>query len=449
MTAPTDDDPYAPLRPGPDTTERAPMWERYRRYLEAPPHLTVEWSDHETGARGWLVINSLRGGAAGGGTRMRPSLTREEVVYLAKAMELKFAFSGPLIGGGKSGIAFDPSDPRREDVLRRWFAAIRPYLATCYGTGGDVAVDEERDVVPLCRELGLAHPQEGVIRGHMGATADEVRAALERVAGGVATPVEDPGLGVPGGGFTVSDLITGWGLARATARCLELRGESLEGKRIIVEGFGNVGAAAVLYATRAGARAVGIVDAESGLAAPDGLDAADVESLMRRRVGRLIPEHPLRRQGREREAVYRVPADVFIPAAISGSVGPERLDELADAGVGVIASGANQPFAEARLGDSHVQRSADARFTVVPDIIGSLGMARAFQYFMARGDERGGWSDDPLSVFDVVGRTVEDALEHAWGAAGGPHGLLAAALGIALDQRAGGPSPEHEVAEAR
>jgi glutamate dehydrogenase (NAD(P)+) len=378
---------------------------------------------------------------------MRPSLTREEVVYLAKAMELKFAFSGPLIGGGKSGIAFDPSDARREDVLRRWFAAIRPYLASCYGTGGDVAVDEERDVVPLCRELGLVHPQEGVIRGHMGASADEVRAALERVAQGVAAPVEDPELGVPGGGFTVSDLITGWGLARATARCLDLRGEALDGSRIIVEGFGNVGAAAALYATRAGARAVGIVDAESGLAAPDGLDAAEVEELVLRRAGRLIPEHPLRRGGREREAAYRVPADVFIPAAISGSVGPERLEELADVGVRVIGCGANQPFAEVGLGYSRVQRWADARFSVVPDIIGSLGMARAFQYFMARGDERGRWSDDPLSVFDVVRESVEDALEHAWAAAGGPHGLLAGALGIALDQRAEGPNTQREVAE--
>jgi glutamate dehydrogenase/leucine dehydrogenase len=66
----------------------------------------------ETGARAWLVINSLRGGAAGGGTRMRLGLDPREVIYLAKAMELKFSISGPPIGGAKTGIDFDPLDPR-------------------------------------------------------------------------------------------------------------------------------------------------------------------------------------------------------------------------------------------------------------------------------------------------------------------------------------------------
>ena len=53
----------------------------------------MEWTDAPTGARGWLVLNSLRGGAAGGGTRMRKGLGPDEVTWLAKGMELKFAFS--------------------------------------------------------------------------------------------------------------------------------------------------------------------------------------------------------------------------------------------------------------------------------------------------------------------------------------------------------------------
>ena len=100
-------------------------WERYARFFRAPPEVVFEWNDAETPARGWLVINSLRGGAAGGGTRMHPDVTRDEVTFLAKAMELKFAYAGPPIGGAKSGIRFDPADPRKADVLRRWFAAIR------------------------------------------------------------------------------------------------------------------------------------------------------------------------------------------------------------------------------------------------------------------------------------------------------------------------------------
>src|SRR6056297_4273455 len=112
-----------------------------KEYINEPPQIVFEWHDTETSARGWVVINSLKNGAAGGGTRMRKGLSKEEVVSLAKVMEVKFSVSGPPIGGAKSGIDFDPADPRRNEVLRRWFEAMRPYLASVYGTAGDLNVD--------------------------------------------------------------------------------------------------------------------------------------------------------------------------------------------------------------------------------------------------------------------------------------------------------------------
>jgi len=79
-----------------------------------------------TEAQGWVVINSLRGGAAGRGTRMRAGLDRNEVESLAKTMEVKFTVAGPSIGGAKSGINFDPTDPRKSGVLQRWYKAVTP-----------------------------------------------------------------------------------------------------------------------------------------------------------------------------------------------------------------------------------------------------------------------------------------------------------------------------------
>ena len=75
--------------------------------------------DSLTDAKGWIVINSLRGGAAGGGTRMRKGLDKYEVLSLAKTMEIKFTVCGPDIGGAKSGIDFDPLDPRKKDVFKK------------------------------------------------------------------------------------------------------------------------------------------------------------------------------------------------------------------------------------------------------------------------------------------------------------------------------------------
>ena len=99
------------------------------------PEVVFEWKDDETEAEGWVVINSLRGGAAGGGTRMRKGLDRKEVESLAKTMEVKFTVSGPNIGGAKSGINFDPQDSRKQGVLKRWYKAVIPLLKHYYGTG--------------------------------------------------------------------------------------------------------------------------------------------------------------------------------------------------------------------------------------------------------------------------------------------------------------------------
>lgn len=396
--------------------------------------MVLEWRDTETDARGWLVLNSLRGGAAGGGTRLRAELTREEVTYLAKAMELKFAFSGPQIGGAKSGIAFDPADPRRRDVLRRWFRAIHPLLREVYGTGGDVNVDEQRDVLPLCQEMGLAHPQQGVVKGHLGARSDAIERADASLRTGLSLAVDDPRLGVRGVQFCVADLITGYGVARAAARALAGPGADaancLDGVRVIVEGFGNVGGPAALYLARMGARIVGISDAVSGLASVDGLDADAVEDLIRRRNLRDLPDHPLRRTGPGREDVYQVPADLFVPAAVSGSLDTGRLRQLREAGITTFVSGANQPVREARLGDTRNIQGADAEFSIVADVIGSMGMARAFHFLMAEGPV-----GCPQEVFEAVGHTMEDAVSDVIDRHGGlKPGLLAETLAFALDR---------------
>lgn len=413
------------------TPVRAPshaVWQRYGAYLRRPPQVVVEWNDTETEARGWLVINSLRGGAAGGGTRMRPGLTRREVTYLAKTMELKFAYSGPHIGGAKSGIDFDPTDPRRDGVLRRWFAAVAPYLAACYGTGGDLNVDEVRDVIPCCAGIGLSHPQEGIVRGHLGRAGSGVDAALDALDEGVQAVVTGPD-GVAGTELSVADMVTGYGLARAIIRFYEARGESVEGKRVLVEGFGAVGGPCALYLARAGARIVAIADRDKALVEPRGLDAAETERVLIHRDDKLLGPDPRLLYGAERERFWRTDADIFVAAAASGTLDLDALAVLAARGVRMIACGANQPFRESSLGNTRVQRQFDRRFTVIPDVIGNCGMARAFSYLMTDGFSGTG----PL--FEAVDRTITRSLYDVLERNGGrPTGLLGAAFDHAMER---------------
>ena len=125
------------------------MKDLLKKFENKEPEIIFNWKDSETEAEGWTVINSLRGGAAGGGTRMRKGLDVNEVLSLAKTMEVKFSVSGPAIGGAKSGINFDPNDPRKKGVLQRWYKAVSPLLKSYYGTGGDLNVDEIHEVIPI------------------------------------------------------------------------------------------------------------------------------------------------------------------------------------------------------------------------------------------------------------------------------------------------------------
>ena len=405
------------------------MWDRYNAYLQRPPELMVAWQDSETEARGWLVINSLRGGAAGGGTRMRTGANAREVGYLAKTMELKFALAGPAIGGAKSAIDFDPRDPRKRDVLRRWYRAIAPYLRAHYGTGGDLNVDEVTEVVPIIQELGISHPQEGVVRGHLQPDEERFGRVIRTLDEGVEAPVSGS-LGVGDTTLAVADMITGYGVARSVIHYRQRLGLPMDGARVVLEGFGNVGAPAGLYLARAGARVVAIADVEKTLLAPEGLDAAAVERLLVTGPLHLLPDGDRYLQGDDHDAYLDAPADIFVCAASSGTLTGECLDRIEKAGVTTIVSGANLPFREASAGSMDVHRAADERFAVLPDFVVNLGMARAFSYFMEEGAEA---SAEPVfrAVDATVQRSVREMVERA---PREDRGLMGASLGIALDR---------------
>lgn len=406
------------------------VWRRYGEFLRRPPLLTVEWADRETSARGWLVINSLRGGAAGGGTRMRNGLGPREVVYLAKTMELKFLFSGPAIGGAKSGIDFDPSDPRRPAVLRRWFRAVHPHIQAHYGTGGDLNVDELLDVIPCCSELGLAHPQEGIVRGHLQARESQLDRICSSLDRGVKAPADND-FGIPGLAVPVADLITGYGLARSILRLFEEQGRTIEGARVVIEGFGAVGGPCALYLARAGMHVVGVADREKCLIEEGGLSPADVEHLLRHREDKCLPSaDPRCLRDADRERFATVPADIFVAAAASGTLDRTRLERLAAQGISTVACGANQPFAEAKLGATTVQRFADERFSVIPDVVANCGMARALSFFMENPEFQ-----ETSDIFEAVNRTIDGAVHEISARSGGlPSGLMAATLNYALDE---------------
>ena len=302
------------------------------------PEIVFNWKDSETDAEGWTVINSLRGGAAGGGTRMRKGLDMNEVLSLAKTMEVKFTVSGPAIGGAKSGINFDPSDPRKKGVLQRWYKAVSPLLKSYYGTGGDLNVDEIHEVIPMTEECGVWHPQEGVFNGHFKPSdADKIN-RIGQLRQGVVKVIENlkfsPDVSRK---YTVADMITGYGVAEAVRHFYEIYGGTVVGKKAIVQGFGNVGSAAAFYLAEMGAKVIGIIDRDGGVINENGFSFAEIKQLFLNKDGnKLVAEHMLSFAD-VNEKIWTLGAEIFTPCAASRLVTKNQIDSLINAGLEVIS----------------------------------------------------------------------------------------------------------------
>tara|TARA_B100000700_G_C14997435_1_gene834572 strand:- start:688 stop:1914 length:1227 start_codon:yes stop_codon:yes gene_type:complete len=386
------------------------MKELLKKYENEQPEVVFEWKDSETNAKGWIVINSLRGGAAAGGTRMRVGVTKDEVLALAKTMEIKFTVAGPPIGGGKSGIDFDPKDPRKKEVLERWFAAARPLLKSYYGTGGDMNIDEVDEVMPICKKNGIMFPLEGVVKGHYKKNQNGTKKIINQLSEGVPLIVKNKKL-TPDTNkdYSVGDLITGYGVSEAILHYYNIYGGDVKGKKVIIQGWGNVAGASAFYLSQAGAIIVGIIDKAGGLIKEDGYTLEEIKYLINNRTSNFLEAEGIMGFEEINKKIWKIGAEIFVPAAASRLLTQNQLDQMIENGLEVISSGANVPFADKEIFFGPISRSADKRVSVLPDFIANCGMARAFSYFMQNNIEI---SD--TAVFKAVSDTIKKSLKNTY-----------------------------------
>ncbi len=406
------------------------MRELLKKFEEKEPEIVFEWNDPETEAKGWVVINSLRGGAAGGGTRMRQGLDRREVESLAKTMEVKFSVSGPPIGGAKSGIDFDPSDPRKDGVLKRWYKAVIPLLKTYYGTGGDMNVDEIHEVIPITEDFGLWHPQEGVVNGHFQPRENEKIQQIGQLRFGVSKVVEDPNYSPePSRKYVIADLITGYGVAQSILHYYKLANGSAEGKRAVVQGWGNVGSAAAYYLAQAGVKIVGIIDREGGIIEQEGLSFESVKSLFLNKEGNKLVSDKMIPFEELNSNIWDVESEIFLPCAGSRLISKDQVDRMIAGGLEVISSGANVPFADSEIFFGPIMEYTDQKVSIIPDFIANCGMARVFAYCMEKDVEM---SDE--AIFNDTSEVIRKAIQEIFEQSSSKTDMAATGFEIALSQ---------------
>lgn len=400
------------------------------KFENKAPEIIFNWKDTETDAEGWTVINSLRGGAAGGGTRMRKGLDINEVLSLAKTMEVKFTVSGPAIGGAKSGINFDPTDPRKKGVLQRWYKAVSPLLKSYYGTGGDLNVDEIHEVIPMTEECGVWHPQEGVFNGHFKPTdADKIN-RIGQLRQGVVKVIENPKFSPDvTQKYTIADMITGYGVAQAVRHYYAIYGGDLVGKKAIVQGFGNVGAAAAFYLSEMGIKIVGIIDRDGGVLNQDGFLFDEIKTFFLHKNGNKLVAPNMMSFEEINQQIWSVGAHIFAPCAASRLVTQPQIEQLIAAGLEVISCGANVPFADTAIFFGPIMEQVDNQISLIPDFISNCGMARVFAYFM---EKKVLMTDE--SIFEDTSQIIKKAIQSAYDISASKTNISATAFEIALKQ---------------
>lgn len=408
------------------------MKELLKLYENKQPEIVFHWKDQETDAEGWTVINSLRGGAAGGGTRMRKGLNKNEVLSLAKTMEVKFTVSGPAIGGAKSGINFDPNDPRKRGVLERWYKAVTPLLKHYYGTGGDLNVDADKDVIPITESCGVWHPQEGIFNGHFKPSEADKINRIGQLRMGVIKVIEDkqfsPDLSRK---YTVADMLTGYGVAEAVKHYYAIYGGDIVGKRAIVQGFGNVGSAAAYYLTQLGAKVVGIIDRDGGLINEEGFTSEEMTDLFLSKDGNKLSSNKMISFDEINDKIWSLPAEIFIPAAASRLVSQDQVQQMIDTGLEVISPGANVPFADKEIFFGPIMEYTDNHLSLLPDFISNCGIARVFAFLM---EAKVNLPMQDESIFKDTSETIKKALEKTYNKNKAKTKICSTAFEIALKQ---------------
>jgi glutamate dehydrogenase/leucine dehydrogenase len=224
-------------------------------------------------------------------------------------------------------------------------------------------------------------------------------------------------------------MITGYGVAESVRHYYANWGGKLSEKRAIIQGWGNVAAAAGYYLAKEGVKIVGIIDRAGGIINTEGLSFDEVIHLFTHRAGNQLISDELISYAEINEQIWSVGAEIFIPAAASRIVTQAQIEAMVANGLEVISSGANVPFSDQEIFYGPIAAYADSIVSVVPDFVANCGMARVFAYLMSTSDTI---TDE--AIFNDVSTIIGNALQAAYKANPSRTHITEACYGIALKQ---------------
>lgn len=330
----------------------------------------VPWVD-DAGAvqinRGFRVEFNSALGPYKGGLRFHPSVYLGIVKFLGFEQIFKNALTGMPIGGGKGGSDFDPKGRSDAEIMR----FCQAFMTELYRHIGEYTDVPAGDIGVGGREIGYLFGQ--------------YKRITNRYESGVLT-----GKGLTWGGSQVRTEATGYGTVFFTAEMLKTRGDSFDGKRVVISGSGNVATYAIEKVHELGGTVVACSDSGGHVVDEKGIDLDLLKEVKQERRAR-ISEYAEERgaQHVEGRSIWEVPCDVALPCATQNELNAHDAKALVRNGCFVVAEGANMPCTP-----DAVRLLTDAGVAFAPGKAANAGGVATSALEMQQNSSRDSWSFD-------------------------------------------------------
>lgn len=327
---------------------------------------------------GYRVQHNLSRGPGKGGVRFHQDVTLSEVMALSAWMSIKNAAVNVPYGGAKGGIRVDPrklSKGELERLTRRYTSEIGLLI----GPTKDIPAPDVNTNAQIMSWMMDTYSM------NTGATATGVVTGKPIDLGGSLGRVEATGRGV----FTVG------------VEAAKLIGLPVQGARVAVQGFGNVGGTAGRLFVEAGAQLVAVQDHTGSIYNPLGMDAAALQEHVREHGG-VKGFHGA--EAIDTDAFWSVDCDILIPAALEGQINKDNAERIKARMVIEGANGPTTPEADDILHDKGV--------LVLPDVIANAGGVTVSYFEWVQDFSSFFWSEDEINARLV--RIMQEAFAAVW-----------------------------------
>jgi glutamate dehydrogenase (NAD(P)+) len=327
---------------------------------------------------GWRIQHDTSRGPGKGGIRFHPSVNTDEIAALSADMSIKCAVVNIPYGGAKGGVRVDPEALSRaelERLTRRYAFSIAPMI----GPDRDIPAP---DINTDTQVMSWIMDTVSMLRGHN-------------------TPGVVTGKPLAIGGTLGHAGATSLGVTICAAAILERMGRPMNEQRVVIQGYGKVGAPLVKLLSDRGMKVVGIADVHGAIHVPEGISYsilakhfADAGTV----VGYPGSVHVAS------DELFTIPSDIAIPAALGGVITEQVAETMA---ASIMIEAANGPT----TGEGAAVL-ASRNIPVVPDVLANAGGVVA-SYFEWAQDLQGFMWERELFT-QRLEKTMSEAFKYVW-----------------------------------